>query len=177
MKTAEDQLSTYKSVHLNKKNVMTHFIGVPLIIWSLLVLLSLVEIPLFIPIIEQKLNLAILFFFTVLTYYFIMHWILALGAVLLLSPVLYTAMLIAQYDNAVSISIAVFVIAWIIQFLGHHFEKAKPAFVDDLNQLLIGPFFLLAELFFALGLLKPLEKQITPMAVEKRRAFERAKAQ
>ena len=31
--------------------------------------------------------------------------------------------------------------------IGHGYEKAKPAFMDDLNQLLIGPFFLMAELF------------------------------
>jgi len=177
MKTVEDQLSTYKSVHLNKSNVMTHFVGVPLIIWSLFVLLNLVEFPLFLPILEQNLTLAIVLFAGVLVYYFALNSALAVGAILFLTPVLYTALIVSKLGSAIWIAIIVFVIAWAIQFLGHHFEKAKPAFVDDLNQLLIGPLFLLAELFFAIGLLHELKQQITPMAVNKRRSFEQAKNQ
>ena len=177
MNTAEDQLSTYKSVHLNKKNVMTHFVGVPLIIWSLFVLLSLIEFPLFLPISENNLTLAMVFFAGVLVYYFALNWTLAVGAIVFLTPVLYTAQIVSKTDSAIWIAIIVFVIAWAIQFLGHHFEKAKPAFVDDLNQLLIGPLFLLAELFFAIGFLHELKQQITPMAVDKRRSFEQAKNQ
>ena len=45
MKSAQEQLSTYKSVHLNRKNIATHFIGVPAIIWSLTLLLSLASWP------------------------------------------------------------------------------------------------------------------------------------
>ncbi|WP_116387011.1 Mpo1-like protein, partial [Cupriavidus oxalaticus] len=40
----------------------------------------------------------------------------------------------------------------IIQFIGHYYEGRKPAFVDDLAGLLIGPLFLVAETAFALGL-------------------------
>ncbi len=176
MKSVQEQLSTYKSVHLNKKNVMTHIIGVPLIIWSLLVLLSLIQLPLLLPMTEQPVTASMLFFVIVLAYYFFLHLTLAVAAMLLLSPVLYSAIQITHLDNALWIAVAVFVVAWIIQFIGHHYEKAKPAFVDDFNQLLIGPMFLLAELFFALGSLKKLEQEITPMAVEKRRAFERQKS-
>jgi uncharacterized membrane protein YGL010W len=69
----------------------------------------------------------------------------------------------------------VFTVGWIFQFIGHGFEKAKPAFVDDINQLLIGPFFLMAELFFMLGQEKALEAEITPIALEKRKLFEAKK--
>jgi uncharacterized membrane protein YGL010W len=47
--------------------------------------------------------------------------------------------------------------------------------VDDLNQLLIGPFFLMAEVYFMLGLEKSLNEEITPIAIEKRRAIEAQK--
>ncbi len=176
MKTVQDQLSTYKSVHLNKKNVMTHFVGVPLIIWSLLVLLSLIQLPIDVTFMGLAITASMVFFIVVLTYYFMLNLSLALAAMLLLAPVLYSALIVAQMDSAIWIAITVFVVAWIIQFVGHHYEKAKPAFVDDFNQLLIGPLFLLAELIFALGGLKKLEQQITPMAIDKRRAFERAKS-
>ncbi|WP_196139697.1 DUF962 domain-containing protein [Aliikangiella sp. G2MR2-5] len=172
MKTAEEQLATYKSVHLNKRNIATHFIGVPSIIWSLALLLSLYRFPVTFDQIEIALTPAKLFFGLTLIYYLMLHWKLALGLLLFIIPVVYTADLVAQYEHALFIAVAVFIVAWIIQFIGHHFEKAKPAFVDDLNQLLIGPFFLMAEVYFMLGLEKSLEKAITPMAVEKRRALE-----
>lgn len=48
--------------------------------------------------------------------------------------------------------IGLFVVGWIIQFVGHYYEGRKPAFVDDLVGLLIGPLFLVAETAFAMGL-------------------------
>jgi uncharacterized membrane protein YGL010W len=49
-------------------------------------------------------------------------------------------------------ALGLFVVGWVIQFIGHAFEGRKPAFVDDLVGLLIGPLFLVAEVAFALGL-------------------------
>ena len=43
-------------------------------------------------------------------------------------------------------------VGWAIQFLGHYWEGRKPAFVDDLVGLLVGPLFLTAEVAFALHL-------------------------
>jgi uncharacterized membrane protein YGL010W len=45
MKSAVEQLSTYKSVHLNKSNLKTHFVGIPSIIWAVIVLMSLLRVP------------------------------------------------------------------------------------------------------------------------------------
>lgn len=173
MKSAEEQLSTYKSVHLNPKNIRTHFVGVPLIIWSIFLLLNLIPVNFFAwdnPAIS--INVASAFAIGVLIYYFKLHARLAFGLTLFILPVLYTSHLVAEVQGAVWIAIAVFVIGWVFQLIGHKYEKAKPAFVDDLNQLLIGPFFLMAELYFMLGLEKELDKLISPMAVAKRRALE-----
>ncbi len=175
MKSAEDQLSTYKSVHLSKKNIATHFIGVPAIIWSLTLLLSLIAWPVTIADTQFAVTPAMIFFIGVFLYYLKLHWRLSIGLFLFIVPVVYSATWVAQTPHALWIAIGVFVVAWVVQFIGHHYEKAKPAFVDDLNQLLIGPFFLMAEVYFSLGLLKSLENKITPMAVEKRRAHEAAK--
>ena len=49
-----------------------------------------------------------------------------------------------------------FVLGWIIQFVGHHWEGRKPAFADDLVGLLVGPAFVVGEALFALGLCKPM---------------------
>ena len=44
--------------------------------------------------------------------------------------------------------VGLFVLGWAIQFLGHYYEGKKPAFVDDLMGLLVGPLFLVAEAAF-----------------------------
>ena len=101
-----------------------------------------------------------------------LHMRLALGLVLFILPVLYTTELVVHASHPFIVAISIFVIGWVIQFIGHKYEKAKPAFMDDLNQLLIGPFFLMAELYFILGLEKELAAEITPIARDKRRALE-----
>ena len=45
-------------------------------------------------------------------------------------------------------SLGIFVVAWIGQFYGHKLEGAKPSFFDDLKFLLIGPAWILDDIFF-----------------------------
>ena len=47
-----------------------------------------------------------------------------------------------------------------IQFIGHFYEGRKPAFVDDLVGLVIGPLFVVAEAGFLLGLRRALQHEI-----------------
>ncbi|MBR9814404.1 DUF962 domain-containing protein [bacterium] len=169
MKSAVEQLSTYKSLHLNPTNIKTHLFGVTVIVWSVLVLLSLVRLPI------AGVTLAQLFFVAGMAYYCAMHLKLGLAMIVVEGLLLVTAHhFAATVPYAGWIAVGVFVVGWTFQFIGHHHEKAKPAFMDDLNQLMIGPFFLMAEVFWMLGWEKPLEDEVTPIAVEKRRAFERA---
>ena len=60
--------------------------------------------------------------------------------------------------------IGLFVIGWIIQFVGHYYEGRKPAFVDDVMGLVIGPLFVAAEAAFLLGLRKEVEQAIVERA-------------
>jgi uncharacterized membrane protein YGL010W len=66
----------------------------------------------------------------------------------------------AQTASFYGLFAGLFVIGWIIQFIGHYYEGKKPAFVDDLIGLLVGPLFVVVELLFKLGLLKNLEARI-----------------
>ena len=50
------------------------------------------------------------------------------------------------------LSLAIFVLAWIGQFIGHKIEGKKPSFLDDLRFLLIGPLFVLSFLYRRLNL-------------------------
>jgi len=171
MKSVEEQLSTYKSVHLNQTNIKTHFVGIPLIIWAIMVWLSLVVLPITV-IGSFPTTLAMVIFTFVLVYYFLLNINLAIGQLVFLLPTLFSAHLVSQMPNAGWIAAAVFFVGWVFQFIGHYYEKAKPAFVDDLNQLLIGPLFIMAEVFFMLGALKSLDKIVTKKAIDKRRIFE-----
>ena len=56
--------------------------------------------------------------------------------------------------------ISMFVVGWIIQFVGHYYEGKKPAFADDLVGLLIGPMFVSAEALFAIGMAQPLRHEL-----------------
>jgi uncharacterized membrane protein YGL010W len=49
-------------------------------------------------------------------------------------------------------STVLFVVAWIGQFIGHHFEGRKPSFFKDVQFLLIGPLWLLAFVYRRFGL-------------------------
>jgi uncharacterized membrane protein YGL010W len=50
------------------------------------------------------------------------------------------------------VALAVFVLAWIGQFIGHMIEGKRPSFFKDLQFLLIGPAWLMAFLYRTLGL-------------------------
>ena len=50
------------------------------------------------------------------------------------------------------VALAVFVVAWVAQFIGHKIEGKKPSFLEDLQFLLVGPLFLLVKAFRKAGL-------------------------
>ena len=58
------------------------------------------------------------------------------------------------------IAVVVFVLGWVLQFVGHKYEGVKPAFVDDIVGLAIGPLFVMTELFFILRLKSALKKYV-----------------
>ena len=176
MKSVEVQLSNYKSVHFNKTNIKTHFVGIPLIVWAITVLLSLNTFNIEIAGTMLTYTPAMVFFALSLLYYFKLHVKLGLGMLFYVVANVYLASLVSAMEYALWIAIATFIAGWVIQFIGHIYEKAKPAFMDDIMGLVIGPLFLMAEVYFALGLEKQLHKDITPMAIEKRRLLERSKA-
>jgi uncharacterized membrane protein YGL010W len=184
MKSAVEQLSTYKSVHLNRKNIRTHFIGVPMIIWSIALLLASFSFEIESTFISQYFGVESIGFTLagvlsvgVLIYYLVLSFPLGILAFVLFGPLVWSVHYIVNIEYHIIIAISVFVIGWVIQFIGHHYEKAKPAFMDDINQLIIGPLFVIAEIYFLLGRGQVLDKNITEKAIEKRRVFERTKAQ
>jgi uncharacterized membrane protein YGL010W len=68
------------------------------------------------------------------------------------SAVVMIAMVRALGSYVLPVSVGVFVVAWIAQFVGHKIEGKKPSFFEDLQYLLVGPLFVAAKLFGKLGL-------------------------
>ena len=69
------------------------------------------------------------------------------------ASMVYYARLSAPFLIAMALlSVAIFVAAWIAQFVGHKIEGKKPSFLEDLRYLWVGPLFVLAALFTRMGI-------------------------
>ena len=77
---------------------------------------------------------------------------------------------VAQWSMGawLSASIGIFTVGWVFQFVGHFYEKKKPAFMDDVIGLAVGPLFVLAEMVFMLGFRKALEQRMLAEARKQR---------
>jgi uncharacterized membrane protein YGL010W len=61
-------------------------------------------------------------------------------------------------------ALALFVIGWILQFVGHAIEGNQPAFFRNPIYLLVGPLWLVKRAASALRLVRPAEKMLTKRA-------------
>ncbi|SAK90439.1 Mpo1 family 2-hydroxy fatty acid dioxygenase [Caballeronia ptereochthonis] len=165
MRTLTDHLSQYAEYHRDKRNVATHFIGIPLIVLAIAALLGRPAWPIFSG--AFMLTPAWLLFALATLYYLWLDVPLGIGMGIV------SALSAAFGDWAASqatsiwltIGIGMFVIGWIFQFIGHvRYEHRKPAFVDDIIGLLIGPLFILVELLSGLGLRRDLHDAIQARA-------------
>ncbi len=159
MRTTTDLLSQYAAYHRDRRNIISHFVGVPLIVFALGVLLARPTLFL------GDLTLTPAWFACVAA----ALWYLTRGNVALgvaVSAAVSLLVLIAHQFAGGGVSgwlvfgIAIFTLGWVIQFIGHWYEGKKPAFADDLVGLLVGPMFVTAEALFALGWNKPLLHEI-----------------
>ena len=167
MKTLVQQLATYATYHRDPRNIATHFIGVPIIVLSVFIMLARVSVDVG----GVAVSPALAVFILSTLYY--LRLSLAYGAAMFLvhGALLLTANQFATASTAVWLGagIGVFAVGWVIQFVGHYFEGRKPAFVDDLMGLAIGPLFVVAELGFLIGLGKKTQSQVEAIAGPVRR--------
>ncbi len=150
MKTLTDQLANYAAYHRDPRNITTHFIGIPMIVLAIATLLSRPAFMLG----GLPLTPALALTGATVIYYLLLE--LRLGALMavLMALNLYVAWWLAGQPTALWLGagMGLFVVGWVFQFVGHYYEGKKPAFVDDIMGLIIGPLFVVAEVVFALGL-------------------------
>lgn len=136
MKSLDQWLDAYGVSHQNSTNVMIHKLCVPLIMLSLLGMLWSIPVPGDLPI---YLNFASLFVTLCLVFYVLLDFKVFVFMLVQSSIMLGVVYYVAQTELLLQGSVAVFVLAWIGQFIGHKIEGAKPSFFEDLQFLLIGP--------------------------------------
>ncbi len=155
MKSIQYNLGLYAAYHRDSRNILTHFFGVPMIVLAVIILLS-----------RPTFNLAGLSFTpavagVIASVLYYLKLDLRMGVVMgiTFACMLWVASLIAPLATVTWLiwGVGLFVVGWIIQFIGHYFEGRKPAFTDDIMGLMIGPLFVAAELAFLLGLRQDLK--------------------
>lgn len=134
-RTIDVLLDQYSDSHRNPTNELIHFVCVPVIVFTLLGILWSIHAA-----------LAVAAVVAALVYYFRLSPPFAFG-MLLMSAVMLALLALMPAGTVLPLSIAIFVVAWIGQFIGHKIEGKKPSFFDDLRFLLIGPLFVLGFLY------------------------------
>lgn len=162
MKSLTAQLTQYAEYHRDPRNILTHLVGVPMIVLAVVILLSrpvwwhlggAAGVPL---------TPALLVAVVSCVFYVLLDVRYGVCMALVLALMLTAGQWIAWHSTAywLSAGIGLFLVGWVIQFVGHYFEGRKPAFVDDLVGLAIGPLFVLAEIGFGLGLRREVQHAV-----------------
>ena len=155
-----EQAQSYASYHQKAVTRYTHMVGIPLIILSLMILLGFIHVVIIGVLDASVANLATL---VLLIYYFRLNWRLALALTPILIFLLWIASLISHNgptSEAMWSFIIIFFMGCILQFVGHFIEKRRPAFIDNLWQVMIAPLVIVAELFFIVGRMNALKEDI-----------------
>jgi uncharacterized membrane protein YGL010W len=153
MRTVGEWMTEYGESHRHPVNERLHCICVPLIVLSVLGLLWSLPVPDAFARISPWLNYATLVALGTVAYYFRLSARLAIAAALALAAMLATLSATTSAPWPLwKISLAVFAAGWSGQFIGHAIEGRRPSFFKDLQFLLIGPLWLVTNLFRRLRL-------------------------
>lgn len=152
MRAIHDWFASYSADHQNETNRAIHWVCVPAIMWCVIAALWTIPVPALIGRAGlwalPPMFAAFLFYYRLsrslglaMAIVFIVCGLIAEGAYRALGPL-----------HLLWLAIALFVIAWIGQFVGHKIEGRKPSFLTDLAYLLIGPAWLTGKVMRRLGI-------------------------
>jgi uncharacterized membrane protein YGL010W len=126
-------LAEYGTYHRDKRNLVCHEIGIPLIALAIVALSRLAHF--------GPIDFAMLGIVAVSIYYFRLAGWAAFGAIALLVLTYFVSLFVSW-----PVALGLFVAGWIFQFVGHAYEGKKPAFLTNLQHLLVGPLWIVAVL-------------------------------
>jgi uncharacterized membrane protein YGL010W len=139
VRKVDELFSRYGEYHLDRLNKAIHWVCVPMIVWSVLGMLWSAS-----PMVAYLVVGASMLFYA---------WLsppLAIGMFGVIALMVYPLTLLG--DRVLLVSVAVFLAAWVGQFIGHLVEGRRPAFLEDMRSLLIGPAWLLGFIYKRLGI-------------------------
>ena len=145
MSTIQELFADYGQHHQTKGNKWFHRVGIPMIMLTLIGMLARLEVT---SVGGFRIDAAILLIFAAQIYYLVLDWRLGL-AMLGVSIIFYVAGAAMPFW----FNVALFVLGWIFQFIGHSvYEKRQPAFFRNFVHLLVGPLWILND---AIPVVKP----------------------
>ncbi len=168
MSAATELLAQYAAYHRDRRNIATHFVGIPLIVFGVAALLAR---PAFaVPGLGGWQLTPAAVAWALVALWYLTRGNLALGAATSLATLVLVAAAVPlglfETTAWLALSLGAFFVGWVLQFIGHYYEGRKPAFFDDLRGLLVGPMFVVGEALFALGwgkaLLAEIEARVGP---------------
>ena len=160
------QITFYSAYHQERRNVITHIFGVPIITFSLFVVMHWLKLKTVQSFPGQSfpITLAIIFYALATLYYLSLDRLFGIVA-----GIIYGVLLYAAYE----VSVMGYQIGWIVfamcqiggwgsQIYAHAvFEHSRPAFLDNLFQAFVSaPLFVVAEVFFMIGIRKSLKEKV-----------------
>ena len=140
--------ASYSGDHVNETNQLIHVFAVPAILWTVVALLWCI------PFFGRSGVVAGLIAFGTWAYYFRLSPSLSLGMLFVFFSMLWLTRWLESVlglQNLFFLAVAVFVLAWIAQFIGHKIEGKKPSFLTDITYLLIGPVWVLSKFYRKMG--------------------------
>jgi len=146
-------ISDYSVSHQNQTNKKIHWVCVPLIMFTLLGLLSMIKL---FNVGEFKVNLAYILIVLAWLFYLRLSIIISFGMFGISALCIFGAYQLERLfgisdGTLILIYTGIFILAWIGQFIGHKIEGKKPSFFEDLQFLLIGPAWLLSFIYKKIG--------------------------
>ncbi len=160
-----EQLAMYAAYHRDRRNRLTHHLGVPLIVFSLLLALSQVTV--------AAIDGSVVTAAPVVLGVLLLGYLVAVPLIGILTAAFYAAVygivvkIAADAPQAVwAVAGVAFVGGWIIQFIGHVFEGRRPALTVNALQVFMAPPFLIAEMLFAVGAERELHDTLQARAVK-----------
>jgi uncharacterized membrane protein YGL010W len=157
------QLADYVEYHRDPWNCTLHVFGIVFLFLAAILPLTMWSISVF----GVRTTIAALAVLPVLTYWFVLDAVLGIAIAGAACLLLWTAGMIVDHASFIGIWITTAVLIFIgvaSQIIGHRiFERRQPALVDNPSHLLLGPMFVMAKLFVALGLRDDLAVIIGPV--------------
>ena len=162
MRKIEKLIAEYGESHKNKTNKLIHWFCVPSIFFSIVALVWCIPLgPLGNLTIDNHkyINWATISIILVFIYYFTLSPKLTVGMALFSIVCLFLTnwienkILMDKLNISLwMISVLLFIVSWIIQFIGHEIEGKKPSFLKDVQFLLIGPAWLMHFIYQKLNI-------------------------